>query len=621
LIFTEKWSNLPQSVKMTMTAEPRARRPLRLWPGIAAAAVVVLGAFVIPAFVPETRGTGILIGVAGSLLIFLWWLFLSRAPWLERLGVIVLIVAALAATSRVVHASIANGMMGFMLYVYGVPVIALALVAWVAATRATTGYRRPVSIVAAIVLACSAFTLIRTDGITGDAAADFEWRWTPTAEEQLLAERRDEPAPAPVQSDAPSIPTADGRATSGSPAAPVKTESSLEPPLESATAEWPGFRGRHRDGVVRGVTIATDWSTAPPVAMWRRPIGPGWSSFAVDGSRFYTQEQRGEEELVSAYDIETGAPVWMHRDHARFWESNAGAGPRGTPALGHGRVYTVGATGILNALDARTGAVVWMRNAVTDTQATIPDWGIASSPLVFGDAVIAAAAGSLAAYDAASGKPRWVGAKDGWGYASPHALTIDGVDQIALLNGAGAIGVAPSDGALLWKYDWPSDGMLQPAVVGGGEMLIASGSGLARNTGMRRIAIARASDEWKVTDRWTSTGLKPYFNDVVVHKGHAFGFDGSILACIDVADGVRKWKGGRYGHGQLLLLADQDLLLVLSEEGELALVRAAPDQFTEVARVPGIEGKTWNHPVLVGDVLLVRNGEQMAAFRLPRTNR
>ncbi len=153
---------------------------------------------------------------------------------------------------------------------------------------------------------------------------------------------------------------------------------------------------------------------------------------------------------------------------------------------------------------------------------------------------------------------------------------------------------------------------MQPAVTADGNILIVASTG----SGMRRLAVAQGPGGWTVEERWTSLGLKPYFNDYAVHKGHAFGFDASILACIDLADGQRKWKGGRYGNGQLVLLSDQDLMVVLSEEGELALVSATPDQFTELARFKAIEGKTWNHPVLVGDVLLVRNGQEMAAFRL-----
>jgi outer membrane protein assembly factor BamB len=227
----------------------------------------------------------------------------------------------------------------------------------------------------------------------------------------------------------------------------------------------------------------------------------------------------------------------------------------------------------------------------------------------------------LAAYDLATGHPRRIGPDGTSGYSSPQLATIDGVVQVLLLNSSGVISVAPADGKLLWKTAWEGDGIVQPSVIAGSDVLMGSGSGLNAANGIRRVAVKHESGGWSTEERWTSAGLKPYFNDFVVHKGHAFGFDGSILACIDLTDGKRKWKGGRYGHGQLIVLPDQDVLLVLSEEGELALVAATSDKFTELARFPAIEGKTWNHPVLAGDVVLARNGEEMAAFRLSLASR
>jgi outer membrane protein assembly factor BamB len=580
-----------QPVEQTLS--PAVRRPLRLWPGVVAVMLQWLVGFVLPAFVPDAKLYAFLGGFfGGGLIVVAWWLFFSRAPWLDRVGAIVLMVAAPFATLRIVDKSIATAGMGMLLPIFAIPVLCLALVCWAAVSRRLSSGPRRAMLVATFLLACGIFATVRTGGMSGDGDMDLHWRWSPTPEQRLLALDGDEPAELPSTSA-----------------------------MSKKVASWPGFRGPDRDGVARGVRIATDWSASPPVELWRRPVGPAWSSFAVRGDLFYTQEQRGDEEVVGCYSVITGQPVWKHHDATRFWESNAGAGPRATPTLDSDRVYTFGATGIVNALDAADGSVVWSRDAAADTGEKVPHWGFASSPLVVDDAVIVAAAGRLVAYDLATGKLRWTGSAGGWGYSSPHLATIGGVKQVVFLNGVGAIGVAPDTGTQLWQYAWESDGIVQPGVTAEGDVLIGSGSGMGGNAvGVRRIAVARGDDGWTAEERWTSSGLKPYFNDFAIHAGHAFGFDGT-LACIDLADGKRVWKGGRYGHGQLILLPDQELLLVLSEKGEIALVAAKPDQFRELARLPAIEGKTWNHPALAGNVLLVRNDQEMAAFRLSPASR
>src|SRR5437867_374405 len=473
--------------------------------------------------------------------------------------------------------------------------------------------RRRATMVATIVLACGAWTLVRTEGISGDHVATFAWRWTKSPEEKLMAQAgvaQAAPPPAPAAVGTPKE-RLKARATD------EPTEIPPAPASKKPGGDWSGFRRPQRDGIIRGVRIDTNWSASPPVELWRRLVGPCWSSFAVRSNLVYTQEQRGDNEVVACYDVTTGQPVWIHRDAARFFESNGGPGPRGTPALSNGRAYTLGATGILNALDAGNGVVVWSRNVASDTGAKVPYWGFSSSPLVVDDLVIVAAAGQLVGYDLGTGDRRWFRPSAGEGYSSPHLVTLDGVAQVLLMSGAGATSVAPTNGSVLWEHAWKGFPIVQPAVTADGDVLIVASTA----SGTRRIAIAHGPGGWTVKERWTSDGLKPYLHDFVVHKGLAFGFDGRILACIDLNDGQRKWKGGRYGNGQLVLLPDQDLLLVLSEEGELALVRATPDQFTEVARFPALNSKTWNHPVLAGDVLLVRNGEEMAAFRLSLAGR
>ncbi|MEA2564530.1 MAG: outer membrane protein assembly factor BamB [Acidobacteriota bacterium] len=612
---------------IAQTDGPTLRKPLRLWPGVVLAVLMLLARFGLKMVVPGFKGfeQGMMASLACVLALLVWWVFLSRAPWSERLGAIVLMVAGLAAAWFLKHESMGP----LWLVAYAVPVLFVAFVAWAVASRNLADRPRRAALAATILIACGVWTLARTDGITGDHDARFAWRWTESPEERLLA--LDEPATLPAATAAAKAPEKQlvaqandepAQPVAETPEDPLVAQADAEPAAAPAAgakmgADWPTFRGPGRNGIVRGVRIETDWSASPPVELWRRPIGPGWSSFAVRGDHFYTQEQRGDDEIVSCYNLTTGAPVWQHRDAARFFESNGGAGPRSTPTLDNGRVYTLGATGILNALDAGDGAVLWSRNVSTDTGTKVPVWGFSSSPLIVDDLIIIAASGALAAYDLATGDLRWSGKDGGESYSSPQLLTIDGVEQVLLMSGAGATSVTPADGKLLWEHPWPGFPIVQPALMADGNLLItASGT-----SGTRRIAVAHEPGGWTVKERWTSIGLKPYFNDFVVHNGHAFGFDGRILACIGLEDGKRKWKGGHYGSGQLVLLPDQDLLLVLSDEGELALVKATTDQFTELARFPAVEGKTWNHPVLAGDVLLVRNGEEMVAFRLALAGR
>ena len=620
-------------------------KPIRYWPGLVIAILLVVTRYVAPAVVPDVEIFGLpfvvaamFAALAASLAIIVWWLLFSRVPWTERLSALALAILGFVVTLRLVDISIAGASMGAWMYIQAIPALALALVVWsVIADRLSIGARRA-ALVAVIVLALVPWTLVRTSGTWG-MGSKLHWRWTPSPEERLLAQANDEPtaptalpAPAPAAppeiapkepaatatDDKPATPEAKGAVESPiantETAAPAKTDPTSER-AAGARVEWSGFRGPNRDGVVRGVRINTDWSASPPVEMWRRPIGPGWSSFAVRGDLLYTQEQRGDDEIVGCYRLSTGEPVWRHRDPARFYESNGGAGPRGTPTIQGNRVFAFGATGILNALDATTGKVLWSRNVATDTGRRIPDWGFSSSPLIIDDVVIVAAAGTLAGYDVATGNPRWKGPSYGGSYSSPHRATLDGVVQVVLLGGPGVISLDPANGNVLWKHEWSPGPIIQPALTEDGDILVnaivATGG-----VGTRRLHVTRGSGEWNVEERWTSNGLKPYFNDFVVHGGHAFGFDNNILASINLQDGARNWKGGRYGNGQLMLLADQDVLLVISEEGELALVGATTDGFKELARFRALDGKTWNHPALVGDVLLVRNGEEMAAFRL-----
>ena len=554
---------------------------LRVMPGVI---IVILQWFmwlILPALAgEETMMAAVAGGFLGGVAVAIWWLFWSKAPVIDRVGAVLLSIVSLLIASRFVDISIATANMGLLLIMYSVPVMSLALVVSAVITKRMPDGQRRAVIIAAIIIASGLWLFLKTEGVTGDFKHEFALRWAKTAEQKFLEAGRENMEVA------------------------VKTKD---------TGEWPGFRGKDRDGIARGVKISSDWKVSPPVLLWQRPVGPGCSSFAVSAGLVYTQEQRGKEEAVTCYDLANGKPVWIHTDNARFWDSHVGTGPRGTPTLYKGRVYTFGGTGILNVLDAAKGTLIWTRDVAKDANVKALTWGFSSSPLIYGDMVYIAAAGKMAAYELATGKPKWFGPEGGRSYSSPHLITIDGIAQILLLNEPGCISFNPADGKVLWTYPWKGeDRVIQPALTGDGGFLLS-----ATMQKMKRLDVSTDKNKnWNIKESWASNSAKPNFNDYAVHKGFAYGYNGLSLVCVDLKDGSLKWKGGHYG-GQLILIADQDLLLIAAEKGNLALVLAVPDKFTELARFPAIKGRTWNHPALAGNILLVRNSLEMAAFRLP----
>jgi outer membrane protein assembly factor BamB len=390
--------------------------------------------------------------------------------------------------------------------------------------------------------------------------------------------------------------------------------------LRQTPGDWIAFRGADRDGVIHGTNISTDWEAAPPRQLWRQRVGPAWSSVVVVGDRLYTQEQRGGQETVVCYQADTGKELWVHENAVRFSETVSGAGPRATPTFADGRLYTLGATGILNCLDAATGTSHWSRDVAADAGAKPPMWGFSSSPLVVDGRVIVFAGGGnnkgLLAYRCDSGgEPAWNADVGADSYSSPQLTTFGDAPQCLMLTDAGLFAVDPATGSVLWKHGLAMPGAprtAQPHKIGDGQLAVASLEG----PGVATIRVGRDGSAWKTEQVWATTQMKPEFPDFVVHNGHIYGFDVATFCCLDAATGQRSWKEGHYGRGQVMLLADQALLLVITEKGEAVLLAANPRQSEELGRFQAVSGKTWNHPVIAHGRLYVRNAEEMACYEL-----
>jgi outer membrane protein assembly factor BamB len=362
-----------------------------------------------------------------------------------------------------------------------------------------------------------------------------------------------------------------------------------------------------------------NWKTSPPREVWRTATGPAWSSFAYVSGRLFTQEQRGEDELISCYDASDGSLIWGHTEAARFTEVVSGPGPRATPTFYNGRVYAYGAKGILCALDAASGKLIWRRDLMKEVGARLPMWGFSSSPLVLGKAVIVHADGDgdngLIAFDPVAGEPMWRVSSKGMNFSSAQPVELDGKPFAVFADEGGLIAIDPTSGTVAWKFTpsgWKGPAIVQMQQIDETSLIVPLGDGI----GTARLDVAYEDDQWKVTERWSSNRLKPTFNDFVYHQGFLYGFDRNIFTCVDAENGNRKWKRGRYGFGQVVLLADRSQLIVAAENGAAVLLDADPSGHSELGSVKVVSGKTWNHPIVADGNLFLRNGSETVCLEL-----
>jgi outer membrane protein assembly factor BamB len=412
-------------------------------------------------------------------------------------------------------------------------------------------------------------------------------------------------------------PAAQQAAAQQAQATPAQAAAAASPGAETAFAHasrnyWTNYRGPNRDGRYEEVPVMTSWPAGGLQPVWKQPIGIGYASFTVADGAAFTIEQRRRQEVVAAYDLNTGRELWTQGWNAEYTDST-GDGPRATPTWDEGRLYALGATGEMRCLDAKTGRVIWAKNILSENGASNLPWAMAASPLIVDDKVIVLPGGSggksVVAYNKLSGAPVWKALDDRQAYVSPMLVTLNGRRQILVVSSTRAVGLVPENGQLIWSFTWDTDmgiNASQPIVVTANRFFISSGYGKGAALVEVNGANARAI--------WENITMKNKFNSSVLHQGHVYGLDEGILSCVDVNTGERKWKGGRYGYGQLILAGGN--LIVITETGELALVKAAPDQFSELARFQALEGKTWNYPAIAGGRLLVRNANQMAAFNI-----
>jgi outer membrane protein assembly factor BamB len=384
----------------------------------------------------------------------------------------------------------------------------------------------------------------------------------------------------------------------------------------STASDWPQFLGPRRDGTSEDAGLATAWAQAGRLReLWRAPVGVGYSGLAVVAGRLYGMDSASGDEYVFARRAEDGRELWRFRTAASPGDVYGGLGPRGTPSVEGSRVFTVAADGQVLCLDAGRGTVVWRRALRDDTGWRPPAEGTAASPLVRDGRVYLMNGGTdgraFVALDAASGRTLWAAQDDSPSYASAVRADVHGVAQALFLSGTALFSVDPATGRLLWRYPWPTVDRVNaasPLPIAPDRVFVSSG----HDQGAVLLKVVREGPALRVEEVWRNREMRNHFNNSVAHAGVLYGFDNALLKAVDLETGAPLWRERGYGKGSLVLVGNH--LVVLSEDGALALLEPSRSGARELARQPVLRGRSWTPPSIAGGRIYLRGLEDMVAL-------
>ena len=401
--------------------------------------------------------------------------------------------------------------------------------------------------------------------------------------------------------------------------------------LTATATEWPQWRGPNRDGISDEVGLLKEWSSDGPKVLWKVPLGEGFSGISISQGRVYTMFSKGNDEFVVCLDATDGAEIWRFRSDKNYHEGQGGNGPRATPTIDGDLLYTISAYGKLYALNAASGQEIWSHDLQQKFGSNMPRWGFSTSPLVDGELLLIEVGGkgekSIVAFNKNSGDVVWSSHKDKLGYSSPIAITVKGVRQIICFTGTKLVSVSPTDGTIYWKYPWKTGydvNAATPVFIPPDKVFISSGYDKGAAVLQMRVFVSpdndrAATDQIKenqgivrIKEIWKNRKMKNQFATSVLHENYLYGFDNSILKCIEANTGEEQWKSREFGKGTVIL-ADGHLI-ILSDRGKLGLAEATPTGYIERASTKVMSGLCWTVPTLADGKLYVRNETEMVCL-------